>query len=140
METPFEEYLRLWIAFAERDLSYARRMARSGMYDACAFFCEQAVEKMLKARYLSRERRDAPRTHQIVKLAQIVGLAGDLAEDLHDLERDYMQSRYPDMGWARGELVYDASVAEERLAVAERVLAWLREQMEEDDGDTDGSE
>lgn len=57
-----------WLLKAEADLRRAHQMAQSPAdYDAAAFFCQQAVEKYLKARLLSLG-IIASRTHDLEKL------------------------------------------------------------------------
>ena len=63
-----KEWIGKWLAKAEADMRRARQMAASPAdYDAAAFFCQQVVEKYLKARLLSLG-RPAPRTHDLERL------------------------------------------------------------------------
>ncbi|MFA4905491.1 MAG: HEPN domain-containing protein [Candidatus Margulisiibacteriota bacterium] len=39
-----------WIRQADHDLKMAKSILEDGGYDICAFLCQQAVEKYLKAR------------------------------------------------------------------------------------------
>lgn len=63
-----KDWIGKWLAKAEADMRRAGQMAASPAdYDAAAFFCQQAVEKYLKARLLSLGKA-APRTHDLEKL------------------------------------------------------------------------
>ncbi|MEN6302784.1 MAG: HEPN domain-containing protein [Armatimonadia bacterium] len=120
-----QDYIEAWMQRAERDLQTAEAMRQSGFFDACALYCQQAVEKLLKAYYMVRESADPPRTHKLVELAARLGVPYDLAEDLHDLENDYIQSRYPDALMGVGGTAYDDAVAEERLSTVARIREWV---------------
>jgi len=43
-----------WWKQAKRDLTTAKNCKNSGDYYACAFFCQQSVEKALKALYIEK--------------------------------------------------------------------------------------
>jgi HEPN domain-containing protein len=101
-----------------------------GFYDACAVFCQQAVEKYLKALYMAAMEQEAPRTHQLVSLATRLGLPEATVASLHLLESDYMGARYPDVGVSLGQ-DYTAEAARERLEVADVALAWVRTRLAE---------
>ncbi|MDD5616159.1 MAG: HEPN domain-containing protein [Candidatus Methanoperedens sp.] len=49
-----EHIKKNWLIQSERDLVTAKNCARSGDFYASAFFCHQAVEKGLKALYISK--------------------------------------------------------------------------------------
>jgi len=123
------EYIRAWIVRAERDYQIARSNRETGYYDACVVFCQQAVEKLLKAYYLVRLKQEPRKTHKIVELAQQLGLPYGLVDDLHDLESDYIQARYPESFFGGPGIPYDEDVADDRLNIAKQAMAWIREKL-----------
>lgn len=58
-----------WWNQANRDLLTANNCKTSGDYYACAFFCQQAVEKALKSLYITKKRASPGRTHSLIYLA-----------------------------------------------------------------------
>jgi HEPN domain-containing protein len=127
---PTPEQIKAWTDRADQDLRIARGNLEMGFYDACAVFCQQSVEKYLKALHMATMGREAPRTHQLVSLAMQLRLPEETAASLHLLEADYMAARYPDVGVALGE-DYTEEAARERLAVADEALAWIRTRLAE---------
>jgi len=130
---PTREQIVRWLRQGERDLEIAQRNLDIGLYDVCVLFCEQAVEKHLKALYIHANRAEPPKTHKIVELARQLGASRDLYELLHLLEIDYLASRYPDFPTTVSYEDYDEEVARERLAIAQRVVKWVHQQLEQDD-------
>lgn len=131
------EYIQAWVDRGDRDLATARAMRRTGFPDACAVYCQQSVEKLLKAYFMVRLRRHPSKTHKIVELATELALPPQIVEELHDLEADYIQARYPDSFFDGADAGYDDDVAEERIRAAEGVLAWLKERIAEESSDAD---
>lgn len=71
----------LWAAGARDALDTAEKLYAVKKYDHALFFCHLAVEKALKARYISRHNQLPPYTHDLRRLAE-------LAEcDLDDQQR-----------------------------------------------------
>ncbi len=63
-----------WVRKALADLQTAKResrVRRNANFDAVCFHAQQAVEKMLKAKFAS-EHRDIPRTHDLTQLLDVV--------------------------------------------------------------------
>jgi HEPN domain-containing protein len=81
------EVLRQWVRKAEHDLEAARRImaVEAGCpYDAACFHCQQAVEKYVKA-LLTLAGIQAPRTHDLVKLAALLPSGRSLSVPLADM-------------------------------------------------------
>jgi HEPN domain-containing protein len=116
-----------WAEQAAYDLDTARAMLRSGRNLYVLFCCQQAVEKMLKARIVEKTLEFPPRLHHLQRLAQAAGLAmsSDQTDFLGELTAYYIQSRYPEEIEAIGEQV-TPEIAAETLRKTEETLEWLK--------------
>ncbi|MFZ1239629.1 MAG: HEPN domain-containing protein [Anaerolineae bacterium] len=123
-----KEALR-WLTQASDDLGTAQILFDSQRYGPCAFFCEQAAEKGLKAvLYLAGER---PWGHSVSSLLEQVCVvlkidpAGAPLAEAEALDEHYIRPRYPD---ARTDVEagYDQETAHDALGDAQSVLAFVR--------------
>jgi len=96
--------------------------------DSVCFHCQQYVEKLLKA-LLTLHAIEAPRTHDLKRLAQlVVAIAPELAElmDDADLLTDHaVQTRYPDE-WR----IIESAEMSKMKGLAERFAAILLPKIE----------
>jgi HEPN domain-containing protein len=82
-----KEWIGKWLKKADADLRRARQMAASPAdYEAAGFFCQQAVEKYLKARLLSIGIAPA-RTHDLERLQNELTPAETFSPDEKDQAR-----------------------------------------------------
>ena len=67
-----------------------------GRYIHCLFFCHLSVEKALKAELVRFTEDFAPKTHHLLKLAELAGfeLTEELRKDLTTLTNFCMEGRY----------------------------------------------
>ncbi len=91
---------RQWIARAEEHLDVAFALFESVHYPQSVFFCQQALELLLKAMWIEQADSGLPRrTHDLVSLVEELGLA--LSEEqlgfLRGLTEQYIPTRYADM-------------------------------------------
>lgn len=89
-----------WIVFAHEDLHAAQVLAEAQIWNQVCFHAQQSVEKLLKAT-LIRYNRAVPRTHVIADLWNLTDptiqrLLAAYLDDLLDLDRYYIPTRYPD--------------------------------------------
>lgn len=70
-----EDELREWLRIAQQDKLAARQLHQGGLYGACGFHCQQAVEKLLKA-YLRWRGQDVPRIHDLTVLLDLCARIG----------------------------------------------------------------
>ena len=87
-----------WIDSAEHDFEVAELLFKDEKYDWCLFIAHLVLEKILKGCYVMNQDDFPPRTHDLVKLADIAGL--DMDEDtieFLDLVNTFnISTRYPD--------------------------------------------
>jgi len=110
-----------WIQKAEQDYHTSVTMARIrkvSVPDIVGFHCQQCIEKYIKA-FLVMQRRDFPKTHDLMELLEVVVQEDSLLEavrpDLRLLNPFSVQFRYP------GE-----SATDDDVALAFKVMKRLR--------------
>jgi HEPN domain-containing protein len=103
-----------WFSQAQRDLDAAGNSMANANYEWAAFQAQQAAEKALKAVLLFFNREE--RHHSVVQLLneaqKFAEVPQPLAEAARELDRHYIQTRYPN-GFAEG---YPAQYYDEKLA------------------------
>ena len=104
-----------WLMQARRDLKAARDSLNAGNYEWTAFQAQQGAEKALKAllRYHNHEARGHTLVHLLDTVQDFVVVPADLWPKVRELDRHYIQPRYPN-GFATGYPAefYDQETAE----------------------------
>lgn len=93
-----EKDLREWIKYAEEDLETARVLFEAGRYAACAYHCQQALEKILKAAIVYTTQDRPPRIHNLRDLAarlQGLSIPDEVGLTLRRVGPHYRATRYP---------------------------------------------
>jgi HEPN domain-containing protein len=125
-----DEKFGLWLDIAERDLRMARVSVSSGEWMYVSFFCEQAIEKLVKGLYVLYVSDDVPKIHKIMT---IIGrfenrltekIPDDYSELFDDLSSQYLQDRYVDYDSPSG-LQVAAQEANDMLTLTEEAFKWL---------------
>ena len=109
-----------WLEKAEHDLNTARINLEQKVYDASAFFCQQAVEKALKALHI-KEHAELIKTHDLNFLGKKVGLPNNLLKACNRITTFYVESRYPD-SYAE----FDEGKVSVSIKDAEKVIKWVK--------------
>ena len=123
------EEITNWWKQANADLNSGKNMFRAGDYYFCVFACQQAAEKGLKAFALIKLKK-IPFGHSLIYLAKELKVPKEIFKATQSLNPEYITTRYPDAANAAPVDVYNKEIASERLEEAERVLLWLRKQIE----------
>lgn len=117
---------REWVKYSDQDLDRAERMMADGDSTAAFFFCQQTLEKRIKALIAAQTRGTPPRIHDLPVLARVARLEPDerRLNLLTGLSERYVSDRYPGMGgdFTEGEL---REIAEEYLAATREAVEWL---------------
>ena len=115
-----------WVRYSDRDMRRAEVMLREADWDAVWFFCQQAVEKRIKAVMAYKTGQAPPKIHDLPDLAHRADLCVDepTLDLLLDLTERYIAGRYPGTGPVASD---DESreLAESHLAKSWEVIAWL---------------
>lgn len=119
-----------WWKQAKRDLITAKNCKNSGDYYACAFFCQQSVEKALKALYIEKKRASPSATHSLIYYAAEVNAPSKFFTFLRQLTPEFVTTRYPDAAYGVPYELYDETIAGEILEKSEEVVRWIASQIE----------
>lgn len=94
----WEKLKGFWIEEAEEALNVSEHLFDKGDFSYSLFFGHLAVEKLLKALYVTRKKEQAPYIHQLKRLAEIaeVSLTSEQADELLRISAFNLESRYPD--------------------------------------------
>ena len=87
-----------WAEGARYDMGTAEDILSTGRYPYALFMAHMALEKALKALFVKRTHRHAPRTHSLTMLARLIRseVPRDMLEKLASYAGFHVQTRYPD--------------------------------------------
>lgn len=112
-----------WLESAVEDLNTARYNLEGNKNSAAMFFCQQAIEKCLKAIDIE-EQGQYTYSHDLVELAAGKQLEERFMNVLADLTAAYTGIRYPDKPDTKIEN------PEETLSIVEEVVEWTKKQLQ----------
>lgn len=129
-----------WLKFATYDLETAEAMLKSKRYVYVAFTCQQAIEKMVKALHVLYTGNEAPKTHNILYVFELIFNNEDninkiTAEDFEEnkekytplftrLHSYYISERYTDYKRQISESL-DNSICTNLLKETKEAFEWL---------------
>jgi HEPN domain-containing protein len=119
-----------WWKQAKRDLITARNCKNSGDFYVCSFFCQQSVEKGLKAFFLLKKRITSGKTHSLIFLALEKDTPAKFYTFLRRLAPEFVTTRYPDAAYGAPYEIYDKEIAAENLEKSREVILWIKSQIE----------
>ncbi len=93
-----DKHVKYWIDSAEHDLEVAEALFANAKYDWCLFIAHLVLEKTMKALYVKYKNDFPPRTHDLARLSQYIGLEmdEDTMEFLDSVNTFNISTRYPD--------------------------------------------
>jgi len=118
-----------WLDLAGGDLRVAGYLFNKKEYLHCLFFCQQTIEKALKAVYHEKYNKTPPRKHDLEVLADAAGVLSQLDESkldfLDTLSLYYIESRYAE---DRDALAKNCTrtVTKAALEQTEEIFEWLK--------------
>ena len=119
-----KEEVKKWWEQAKDDLEKARILFDSKKYDGTVFYCQQTVEKAIKA-LLLKEKCKIIKIHDLVKLSREINLPENLIEYCKEITQSYIYSRYPDIERPRNL----ETIAFNFLKYTEEILEWIKKQL-----------
>lgn len=121
-----------WLKQAANDLEWARDSLQGGFWAQVCFSCQQIAEKSLKAVALSKGALEI-KSHSLVKIAEALGINGDIERMGRRLDVYYISSRYPDAFSEGAPYEYfDREQAEEALGFAECFVSRATQEVRND--------
>ncbi len=122
-----EKDIKYWINLSKYDIKTAEAMFKSRRYLYVLFTCQQAVEKMLKALVTKNTNQFPPKTHDLLRLAEISKIDIDEArkEFLARLSFYYIETRYPEE-IAKISKDLNRKTAFKYMNTTKALLRWLR--------------
>lgn len=118
-----------WIEIADDDFDVAEHLFEKTKYMHCLFFCQQAIEKVLKAVYFEKYNKTPPRKHDLIALSKSAGIFPELDDTGKELfvllSQYYIESRYAE---DRKELAKNCTraIAEDILKKTGEINKWLK--------------
>lgn len=124
------EEAKRWLKQSKADMKTAEDCFKDENYYASAFFCQQAVEKALKALYIIRRKDFPPRTHNLLDLSLELSLPEEVLRVARNLTPEFIVSRYPDAAGGVPAELYDKEKTERILELTRRFFEWLKKELE----------
>lgn len=119
-----KEEVKRWWDKAKDDLDKAKILFNNKKYDGTVFYCQQSIEKALKALYL-RNNNKIKRIHDLFGLGRDVKLPNNLLDYCKELTQGYIYSRYPDIG----EPEDIDKLSSDFVEYANEILKWIEKQL-----------
>jgi HEPN domain-containing protein len=125
-----EKDITYWLNLSEYDIKTADAMFNSRRYLYVLFTCQQAVEKLLKALVTKNTKSFPPKTHDLLRLAELSTIEMDNTrrEFLAKLAFYYIETRYPEE-LAKISKDINKKTALEYLNKTKTLLRWLKRKL-----------
>ena len=127
------EVVQYWLDSAEDDLPVVDHLIASGDYHYALFFAHLYIEKLLKALVVEATGEHAPRTHNLLILAQRADLllSDQKRQQLVRITAYNLETRYPEDRTALRER-YSRSFAEREIDTVREVGSWLKSKIKQE--------
>jgi len=124
------EIIQYWLKSAEDDWPIVGRLFASSDFHYALFFGHLYVEKLLKALIAQATSEHAPRTHNLLILADRAGLQlnDEKRQQLIRITAYNLETRYPEDRSAL-RLRYTQSFTAQEIDVIEEIASWLKSQI-----------
>ena len=117
-----------WLKQANKDLEVAEKTFNLKEYYSVVFWCQQAVEKGLKALILEKK-KEKSMSHSLIQLGNLAQVPENFFSKLKKLSPQYFFARYPDASEDVPYELYDENITKEFLEIAKEVLTWINNQL-----------
>ena len=118
-----------WLEQALEDLDTAKVNLNAEKYYASVLFCEQAVEKALKALWLKEKPEDIPFTHDLTLLGKKLNLPKEFFITFKELTSSYTETRYPDMSDVIPSKKFQKKDALKYVNSADEIIKWIKKKI-----------
>jgi HEPN domain-containing protein len=121
-----------WFLQAQYDMDTAEAMFQSGRYMYAVFMSHLCIEKALKGLYAKAYSKDAPKTHNLLFLIELISEKQDFntpaefEEFFKILNEKSVPTRYPDMLF---DILkeFKKSNTKQFISKGKKVLKWIKE-------------
>ncbi len=120
--------IKNWLEQAKSDLAAAKNSLKSRNFDWACFQSQQAAEKALKACCLEKFNK-LRKVHDLLFLAKELQLPEDLLIFCIQLNRVYIETRYPHADEEIPAKLFRHDDAEKAIRMAEGILQWAEKQL-----------
>ncbi len=114
---------------ARKDLEAAKKIFLIKEYYVCAFLCQQAVEKYLKAFFMIKKGKSSGPTHSLIYLAKESGIPKNFYNFLGDLSPEFITTRYPDIAGDAPYKLYSSDKVRNYINKSEEIIKWIENQI-----------
>lgn len=123
-----DEVSQYWTDEAEDALTVLDHLFEKGDYSYALFFGHLAIEKMLKALYVTVKREHAPPIHNLARLARLadIQMSKGRKEQLVLITSFNIEARYPDLKRSFRKKCTKEYAAEQIQAIKD-AMKWLQE-------------
>lgn len=121
------KHISYWRTGAIEDCEVAKQLIESNKIRHGLFFLHMSLEKILKAHICRNINDVAPRTHNLVRLAELSGIVFDLKQMdlLSEINPFNIEGRYPEV-WGAVPSRKEAEMLRERT---KELFEWLKNQL-----------
>lgn len=124
--------LSKWMDFANEDLTGASELLKVKRYLLALFHCHQAIEKLLKAVYISKISKDYPYVHDLPRLYRELDGRIELKKEFltlcEKLNPFYIKARYPTYKEKISSMITPTNAVDLFLKT-EEFYKWLEKEM-----------
>ncbi len=121
-----------WIKISDYDLTTAAAMLKSKRYLYVAFTCQQCIEKLMKALYITLHKDTPPYTHNLIRLSELIKIESDLSQEqketINVLNAYYIKTRYSEE-MEKLSKNFNKITAEQMLKQTKTLAAWLKKKI-----------
>ena len=122
-----EKQINYWVDGAFDDLKSAKVLIERDRFLHGLFFCHLVIEKMIKAFVVKETGEIAPRSHNLIYLAEKAKLVFNEDDEifLGILMKYQLQGRYPDYN----PIMPNKAIIQGYIIKTEKMLIWLKEKL-----------
>ena len=118
--------IKFWENMAREDFVFAKQLCDDKKYLWSLFIAQLTLEKVLKARVIEKTGKEAPKIHDLVRLAQIADwqLTKEQEKELEIITGFNIEARYTD--YKEGlKKIANQEYTKEYIAKSEEYLQWF---------------
>jgi len=123
--------IKNWWKQALEDLDTAKVNLNAKKYYAATFFCQQAVEKSLKALFILKKSESPGKTHSLIFLAKKINVPKKYFDLLQNLTPEFITTRYPDIVGETPYKLYNKEKTSNYIKESKKLLKWIKKQIKE---------